>query len=504
MKTTRILCIGIMLLLNIAFIPAMQSAEASRNVIDSEKTDFETYSTFSPRSTTIETDREFDRYYEDSVLNYLVKNADGTITNVDCRGEIKVITSDNKGKTLWKKTVPHEFGTFGGFFSGEKYNFIVFGSSTNPEKNPDGEVLRIVKYNKKFKKLGSVSISAKDADAQSAIWSGCARFAENGDTLVLHTARKKFNGHQANLTITINTDKMKVTSIDKAEFQYVSHSFDQFVIFDQYDNKFFPVYLDLGDGYPRAVVLHQATPEELDLPFMEYIDGHGTILYDIPGEIGDNYTGVQIVGFQASTSNYLTVIYKDKSLILYVTPKDFTQETKSKEIVLAKNVLAAYFNILSNGDNTFTVAWHETTNTKSSLGYYDWHVAQLIDGEGNLKGKQKRYEDAYDFYAEFLGVSALPDAELIAKLPPAEEEKEYCTVVYYTQLDNKYKSLINYTGATVEKGSKLKAPKEPKKKGYTFVGWYDDPNPKYAKKWDFKKDKVTENMILVARFKKNK
>lgn len=210
------------------------------------------------------------------------------------------------------------------------------------------------------------------------------------------------------------------------------------------------------------------------------------------------------MGFQASTTNYLTVIYKDKSLILYITPKNFTQETKSKEIVLAKNVLADYFNILSNGDNTFTVNWHETTNTKSSLDYYDWHVAQVIDGEGNLKGKQKRYADTYDFYTEFFGVSGLPDAEPIAKLEPAKEEKELYNVVYYTQLDNAYKSLIYYAGDTVEKGSKLKEPKAPTKKGYTFVGWYDDPNPDYAKKWNFKKNKVTDNLILVARFKKNK
>lgn len=501
MKIKHVIGMVIFLLLNMAFINTKPSAKASEVFIDPAETDLETYSTYSPRTTMIETDRHFENYYEAPVYNYLVKNADGTLTNVDCRAYINVITSDSKGKTLWKKTVPIEFGSFGGFYSGEKYNFIVFSGITN---NPNKEVFRIVKYNKKFKRLGSVSIKAEEADTQYATRSGCARFAESGDTLVLHTSRQMFNGHQANLTITINSKKMKVTSIDKAEFQYVSHSFDQFVLFDQYDGKSFPVYLDLGDGFPRAVVLHQATPEKLNLPFMEFIDGHGTILYEIPGEIGYNYTGVQVVGFQASTTNYLTVIYKDKSFILYVTPKNFTGDTKSKKIVLAKNVSAdaQYFNILSNGDNTFTVAWHEITNTKSSLGYYDWHVAQVIDGEGNLVGKQKRYEDAYDFYTEFLDVSALPDVDLLAKLPPAKEEKELITVTYYTQLDNAYKSLIYYAKETVEKGSKLKGPKTPTKKGYTFVGWYDDPNPSYAKKWDFKKDKVTESTILVARFKK--
>lgn len=267
MKSNRLIGMVILLLLNMTLIYAIPAAKASSITPGSAKTNLETYSAFSPRSTTIETDRHFVSYYEDIVENYLVKNDDGTLTNVDCRATLNVITSDSSGKTLWKKTVPLELDYFGGFYSGEKYNFIVFGTSTSDD-NRNAEIIRIVKYNKKFKRLGSVSITADDADTQVAFRAGCARFAESKNTLILHTSRKKFNGHQANLTITINSDKMEVTSIDKADFQYVSHSFDQFVLFDQYDNKYFPVYLDLGDGSPRAVVIHQSTPEELELPFM--------------------------------------------------------------------------------------------------------------------------------------------------------------------------------------------------------------------------------------------
>lgn len=463
--------------------------------------DFQANSTCSPRTTTIETERSFSTNYEEPVLNYLVKNSDGSLTNVDCReymGNIKVTTSNINGKTLWKKSIPVELFIFGSFYSGEKYNFMVFGSTTSVNK-PNVEIFRIVKYDKKFKRLGSVSLTGSDTDTRSAFHAGSARFAENGNTLVLHTSREMFGGHQANLTITLDSNKMKVTDINFNSNQYVSHSFDQFVLFDQYDNKSFPVYLDLGDAAPRAVTIFQSTPEELELPFVEFVGGHSNYVFDIPGEFGNNYTGVKIGGFQASKGNYLTVINKDSSIILFVTPKLFTGDTKSKQIVIASDVYTNDFWILSNGDNTFTVVWHAISNTKSPLGYYDWHFTQVIDGDGNLIGKQKRYDDSYKFYTDFFNVSALPVSDVIAKLTPVKVPKELCKVVYYTQAENAYKSLINYTSATVTKGSKLKAPKAPTKKGYTLIGWYDYDS---GKKWNFSTNKLNENILLVARFKK--
>lgn len=75
-----------------------------------------------------------------------------------------------------------------------------------------------------------------------------------------------------------------------------------------------------------------------------------------------------------------------------------------------------------------------------------------------------------------------------------------CSIVYYLQADNAYKSLINYTSADAKEGSKLKAPKTPTKKGYTFVGWYEQDS---GKKWNFKTGKVKDDTLLVAHFRKN-
>ncbi len=45
----------------------------------------------------------------------------------------------------------------------------------------------------------------------------------------------------------------------------------------------------------------------------------------------------------------------------------------------------------------------------------------------------------------------------------------------------------------------IDAPSDPSKEGFYFVGWYRDSE--YAEKWDFEKDKVTENITLYAKWK---
>ncbi|MGE7691652.1 InlB B-repeat-containing protein [Lysinibacillus sp. NPDC097214] len=53
---------------------------------------------------------------------------------------------------------------------------------------------------------------------------------------------------------------------------------------------------------------------------------------------------------------------------------------------------------------------------------------------------------------------------------------------------------------TVPYKALVKAPSNPKKEGYLFIGWYK--NKKFTKAWDFAKDVVTEDLTLYARWMK--
>ncbi|HBS44626.1 MAG TPA: hypothetical protein DEA91_09550, partial [Paenibacillus sp.] len=93
----------------------------------------------------------------------------------------------------------------------------------------------------------------------------------------------------------MNTQTMTVTN-DLGRFQknHVSHSFDQYVLFDGAAH----VLVDHGDAYPRSIVLNK---------------GNGTSynevdLFNIPGKIGANTTGVSIGGFEMSSANYIVAM----------------------------------------------------------------------------------------------------------------------------------------------------------------------------------------------------
>lgn len=139
--------------------------------------------------------------------------------------------------------------------------------------------------------------------------------AEYGDILVLHTARKRYTtddglNHQSQLTVMVDTSTITTLNY-MGEFQdnHVSHSFDQYVLFDG-DN---PVFVDHGDAYPRSVVLTKGDTKEKSNSYKKdsQID-----LFKIPGKIGANCIGVSIGGFEMSSKNYIVAMNTiDHSLV---------------------------------------------------------------------------------------------------------------------------------------------------------------------------------------------
>lgn len=218
--------------------------------------------------------------------------------------------------------------------------------------------------------------------------------AEAGDTLVFHTSRTRYTtedklNHQSQLTIIVNTKSMTVTN-DLGRFQknHVSHSFDQYVLFDGAAH----VLVDHGDAYPRSIVLNKgdgASYNEVDL-------------FNIPGKIGANATGVSIGGFELSSANYIVAMNSvDHSLVkeytsyemvgletdqrdvmLSVLPKSNLSSTSVNHVTLAKyvgtNLIASIPKLVKITDDKMMVLWQEfdKENHPGDLKYV------LIDGAG--------------------------------------------------------------------------------------------------------------------------
>lgn len=260
--------------------------------------------------------------------SYLQNNADGTISRVEWIDGDSV-TVETYSSALVKKssrTVSKELPVFGGFFSGSKYNFLVFGQE-NPNESDDVEVVRVVKYDKSWKRLGSASFSA--VNTYIPFDAGTVSMDEDDDTLYVHTCHEMYESgdgchHQANMTFFITKETMADTyrsyRVWNISSGYVSHSFNQVI---RTDGEY--VYsADHGDAYPRSIVLVKRRKTGGAVQ-------NGNVLA-IQGSTGDNVTKATLGGMELSQDNILTVgvsVRQDaqydsngqKNVFLAVTPK---------------------------------------------------------------------------------------------------------------------------------------------------------------------------------------
>ena len=91
------------------------------------------------------------------VNSYIMQNADGTLNRVEyLNNKVIVETYSSTGKFRKKRSIKMELPIFGGFYSGKKYNFVVFGQK-NLKENNKKEVVRVVKYSKNWPPFSAIS-----------------------------------------------------------------------------------------------------------------------------------------------------------------------------------------------------------------------------------------------------------------------------------------------------------------------------------------------------------
>ncbi|MCM1272199.1 MAG: leucine-rich repeat protein [Clostridium sp.] len=234
---------------------------------------------------------------------YLTALSNGGFERVEyVRGKVLVEKYDSKYKLISKKTVKRELELFGGFYSGKKYNYLVFGQS-NPKESDKKEVIRVVKYDKKWKRCGVCSI--KGANTYTPFDAGGLDMAETGGRLYIHTCHTMYAGsdgynHQANCTFVVNESNMKLvdsySDVMNLSYGYVSHSFAQQI---ETDGTY--IYrADLGDAYPRGIAITATkVGDKINKPTM-----YATAI-SIPGNIGSNYTGYTLSDIKLGDNSYI-------------------------------------------------------------------------------------------------------------------------------------------------------------------------------------------------------
>ncbi len=329
-----------------------------------------------------------------SVVNsYLAENADSTLTRVEfVNDQVLVETYSSDGNLLSTKKISPELSIFGGFYSGENYNFLVFGES-NTSDSEEKEVVRIVKYDKDWGKLGSASV--KGANTHIPFDAGSLRMTETDGKLYIYTCHEMFAdedgvNHQANMTFVVNESTMEIVDeyydvMNLAQAGYVSHSFNQFI---QTDGK--NVYrVDHGDAYPRAISITSCAVNG------KITDINYALPVDLSNVTGYNPTGASIGGFELSSSNCIiagnAVDYTKSNADCYGKRNIFVSITDKSLPVSSKVVWLTNYDegseitvrtpqLVKLGSDQFLIAWEEYNGNSGKT------ITKIatIDDQGNF------------------------------------------------------------------------------------------------------------------------
>jgi hypothetical protein len=333
------------------------------------------------------------------------------------------ITKDKrtKVKSISIKSSPH----FGGFYQAPDGYFYLLTGQPNLKESTTINAVAVRKYTSAWKLKGTTYITGGAGQMFAGIYVpfdfGNASMILHNGKLVVHMARTMFihaDGlhHQSNFTFEVDTETMKATVFDDVGLGdvYVSHSFNQYTARNGDD-----LYLvDHGDAYPRSIVMKKIT----DFFAVDKLSTTNAKveLVKIKGDIGDNYTGVTLGGFEMSTKNALlfgasvphynkvkgsTAANGQRNAFLTV----YNTETGVNTFKwLTKNSPTGKINITSPhiiklNDNKFILLYFTETTSKSKTSYKLGY--KLIDGNGKVLATKTfagKYFDGSDLHPQLI------------------------------------------------------------------------------------------------------
>lgn len=327
---------------------------------------------------------------------------------VDGDGKLHIVAYNKASSQLYDGTVDNKYQIsgmmkikmplpiWGGFYAAPDGHFYVVVGQSNHEESTTKTVVRILKYDRAWKLLGSVDVPGGISNMFQGIYEpfdgASLRMTQTGNTLIVHTGRKMFQAsdglrHQSNITFVVNTSSMTLVN---TSIPYSSHSFNQFVVSD--GNSVY--YLDHGDAYERALEI-----KKYSIYGNGYLSGSWHLIaFPFMGEIGENYTGCEVTGFAMEGDTLITI---GKSLPHYleaegVTGWDSSMNQNVFMLLTNKNTgKTRYFwlthfdpngkkveitepKLVKVGADRYAVLFSEETGGKSVLHY------GLIDTSGNM------------------------------------------------------------------------------------------------------------------------
>lgn len=217
---------------------------------------------------------------------------------------LKVYTITAAGNIKSSRTVDLPDHTYwGGFYHGPDGNNYVAIGYGNPKESAKKTVVKVIKYNKNWKKGKTALIKGKMKNDNSGIKTpfrfGSSSFSMSSDgTLYMAMSRIMFVSrdgiaHQSGDSFAINTKTMKAK---KADLAMASHSVNQLVRIK--DGSIYSV--EHGDAYPRAIRLLMRNRYGTSTASSKSVEA-----FQFEGRIGDNATGATLGGMEVGNKYVL-------------------------------------------------------------------------------------------------------------------------------------------------------------------------------------------------------
>ncbi len=272
-----------------------------------------------------------------------------------------------------------ELPIWGGMYLGKNNNYVVCGTPYHAAEEKGGEVYRIIKYDKDFNRLGSISLNGEETYTEIPFEGGNVSIDESGETLTVYTSRLRLDGHQSNIAIQIGTENMELLNSNGiSDFPdiHVSHSFRQIVKYDGDES----VYADVSDGSPVRSVFVQGNRWKKSV-------------MDVAGQGGDNLTNAELSGLAISDTGYLiagSYLNYDENNIFVSYMDKITGNVEKKWLTCstAFHPKCVYNpKIVEIGKNRYVVMWGNLVSGSYLTEYL------IIDGMGNIVSDLKSVKE---------------------------------------------------------------------------------------------------------------
>ena len=294
-----------------------------------------------------------------------------------------------------------ELEIYGGFYAGNDAYYLVEGQN-NPDENDSLEVIRIIKYDTNWNRLGTAKITSNPSmfggEVRYPFDVGNVEMIEVDNKLYVVTGHEGYvdssvgQGHQGFLMIEI--DKNTLTGkIIKAD---LSHSFSQYI--DQKDSNIYVLELSEGGRCTKLSKYNKSNLSKTSIPIFNY-GGTRTSAWAIPCYASVNgmsisQSNVLSIGTSIDQSQYDNVSSSlSHNIYLTVTPiNNFTQSaTQTKWITNYANDGKCFtgLEITKINDNRFMISWEEASAEYGELDMIDNDTLSIcklhyifIDGNG--------------------------------------------------------------------------------------------------------------------------